>query len=95
MKLLYKYISILLLMGFTAWFAHPTAGNWVFEWEPLLGIVVSFLSYIKLESVPSKPSKNDIALLEKLTDQFSEVAFFRDHDLQDTFDKQPMQKLCN
>jgi len=82
-------------MGFTAWFAHPTAGNWVFEWEPLLGIVVSFLSYIKLESVPSEPSRNDITLLEKLTDQLSEVAFFRDHDFHYTFDKQPMQKLCN
>lgn len=106
--LLIKYLNILALLGFLAWFLWPNFDTWAFQWEPLLGLVLVFITYLGLEAkdhyrpesgeaTPEmfKPDDDDLRLLAKLRELLgpADIKFFREHDFLGSFPNEPMNRL--
>ncbi|WP_085918454.1 hypothetical protein [Halomonas sp. CSM-2] len=109
MRILFiKYLNILVLLGFLAWFLWPDFDTWAFEWEPLLGLILVFVTYLGLEAkdhhqpqsddkvlVETKPGEDDVRLLamfRKLLEP-ADVTFFREHDFLGSFRNEPVKRL--
>lgn len=79
--LVIKYLSILALLSFLAWFLWPNPESWNFEWEPLIGFILVLITYLGLEAkdhhrepaseiehpepVEAAPDADDLDLLRK------------------------------
>tara|TARA_R110000823_G_C15926663_1_gene499111 strand:- start:1641 stop:2282 length:642 start_codon:yes stop_codon:yes gene_type:complete len=48
--LIIKYLNILALLSFLAWFLWPNPESWGFEWEPLIGFILVLVTYLGLEA---------------------------------------------
>jgi hypothetical protein len=102
-----KYLTIVALLGFEAWFLWPASSAWQFEWEPLLGMIATFTAYLGIEAkdhhagvpegVGPAPRVNEVdrRLFSDFTSIFtpSVITFFREHDFHNTFPADPMNRL--
>ena len=104
--LIAKYLTIGALIAFQAWFLWPVSERWSFEWEPLIGMILTFAGYLGIEAKEHAGSEKittqnrsgtdkDRNLLEEFSDIFTPqvVTFFRDHDFRGTFHVSPMDRL--
>lgn len=106
--LLIKYLNILALLGFLAWLLWPDFDTWTFEWEPLLGLVLVFITYLGLEAkdhhrprsdeaapVEFRPDGDDARLLVTFRELLepADIKFFREHDFLGSFPNEPMKRL--
>lgn len=105
--LISKYLTIVALLAFEAWFLWPSKETWSFEWEPLIGMILTFIGYLGIEKAEHSTgakgaaeqkrdlSEKDINLLKEFSDIFTPqvVAFFRDHDFRGAFHTEPMNRL--
>ena len=104
-----KYLNLAVLFAFEAWFLWPYNSSWSFEWEPLIGFMVAFISFIGLDvrehnssPVSNSPglavlSRADLRFFNELSSLFPSelISFYRDHDFHNAFNTSYMNNLFN
>jgi len=103
-----KYLSIFAVLSFEAWLLWPRSGGWAFEWEPLIGMMLTLGAYLRLEAKEysdtedqrrepsvSQPPAADLALYNEFAELFpaGDIAFFRDHDFRNSFSPEQPNRL--
>ena len=102
-----KYLNLAVLLAFEAWFLWPYNSSWSFEWEPLIGLLVAFISFVGIDaqehhansssedSDAPGASRVDLELFNELSQLFpaGAIAFFRDHDFHNAFNPRSIKNL--